>query len=35
MILFPGARIYICGKSKEEGDSCVEKMRKSTKNENI
>jgi len=35
MILFSGARIYICGKSKEEGDSCVEKMRKNTKNENI
>lgn len=30
-----GARVYICGKNKEEGESCVEEMRQRTKNDNI
>ena len=34
-VYFIGARVYICGKDKEEGESCIEEMRKTTKNEKI
>ncbi|XP_071159602.1 retinol dehydrogenase 12-like [Mytilus edulis] len=30
-----GARIYICGKDKEEGEKCIEEMRTTAKNESI
>ena len=30
-----GARVYICGKDKEEGEASVEEIREKTKNKNI